>query len=137
MLEEASIQMQYFFLMIRRPPSSTLFPYTTLFRSIPAGPERHERAHLHERSEDHSRRQSWPSNLTRTSRPRPTQPRATFRLQFEPFPGDSQEWSLGLHSKVQAEGLQALRPHPPLHSRNLPDPEMRESPSKAKAPPAA
>src|SRR5206468_10655477 len=23
----------YFFLMIRRPPSSTLFPYTTLFRS--------------------------------------------------------------------------------------------------------
>src|SRR4030066_1559707 len=27
----------YFFLMIRRPPRSTLFPYTTLFRS-PAGP---------------------------------------------------------------------------------------------------
>src|SRR5436305_11432780 len=25
--------MQIFFLMIRRPPSSTLFPYTTLFRS--------------------------------------------------------------------------------------------------------
>src|SRR3712207_8511796 len=24
-----------FFLMIRRPPRSTLFPYTTLFRSIP------------------------------------------------------------------------------------------------------
>src|SRR2546429_6405094 len=24
----------YFFLMIRRPPRSTLFPYTTLFRSI-------------------------------------------------------------------------------------------------------
>src|SRR5207245_9016159 len=24
----------FFFLMIRRPPSSTLFPYTTLFRSI-------------------------------------------------------------------------------------------------------
>src|SRR5437660_6083708 len=24
-----------FFLLIRRPPSSTLFPYTTLFRSIP------------------------------------------------------------------------------------------------------
>src|SRR5690242_21309410 len=27
----------FFFLMIRRPPSSTLFPYTTLFRST-AGP---------------------------------------------------------------------------------------------------
>src|SRR5438309_7364582 len=25
-----------FFLLIRRPPRSTLFPYTTLFRSIPA-----------------------------------------------------------------------------------------------------
>src|SRR3712207_8749054 len=30
--------MLFFFLMIRRPPRSTLFPYTTLFRS-PGGPE--------------------------------------------------------------------------------------------------
>src|SRR2546430_7277823 len=38
----------FFFLMIRRPPRSTLFPYTTLFRSLqirdrrfpPAGPQR-------------------------------------------------------------------------------------------------
>src|SRR5712675_3122669 len=28
----------FFFLMIRRPPRSTLFPYTTLFRSPPARP---------------------------------------------------------------------------------------------------
>src|SRR3989442_11483677 len=27
----------FFFLMIRRPPRSTLFPYTTLFRSIGCG----------------------------------------------------------------------------------------------------
>src|SRR5256885_9839876 len=27
----------FFFLMIRRPPRSTLFPYTTLFRSLQAG----------------------------------------------------------------------------------------------------
>src|SRR6266850_933717 len=27
---------QLFFLMIRRPPRSTLFPYTTLFRSFPS-----------------------------------------------------------------------------------------------------
>src|SRR2546422_7969121 len=27
--------MFFFFLMIRRPPRSTLFPYTTLFRSVP------------------------------------------------------------------------------------------------------
>src|SRR2546422_10560505 len=31
----------FFFLMIRRPPRSTLFPYTTLFRSI-RDPEQHE-----------------------------------------------------------------------------------------------
>src|SRR5687768_17845868 len=29
----------FFFLMIRRPPRSTLFPYTTLFRSRHDGPE--------------------------------------------------------------------------------------------------
>src|SRR5271157_6136710 len=28
----------FFFLMIRRPPRSTLFPYTTLFRSLPLFP---------------------------------------------------------------------------------------------------
>src|SRR2546430_13299421 len=28
----------FFFLMIRRPPRSTLFPYTTLFRSMPSAP---------------------------------------------------------------------------------------------------
>src|SRR5437764_3176491 len=28
----------FFFLMIRRPPRSTLFPYTTLFRSVGHGP---------------------------------------------------------------------------------------------------
>src|SRR2546425_13239837 len=28
----------FFFLMIRRPPRSTLFPYTTLFRSIELSP---------------------------------------------------------------------------------------------------
>src|SRR3712207_7206357 len=36
----------FFFLMIRRPPRSTLFPYTTLFRSVgrepPARGQRHE-----------------------------------------------------------------------------------------------
>src|SRR3712207_7304017 len=29
----------FFFLMIRRPPRSTLFPYTTLFRSLQAAHE--------------------------------------------------------------------------------------------------
>src|ERR1035438_10665616 len=31
----------FFFLMIRRPPRSTLFPYTTLFRSVPDGRSHH------------------------------------------------------------------------------------------------
>src|SRR2546426_10125444 len=32
------IYFKFFFLMIRRPPRSTLFPYTTLFRSLRLGP---------------------------------------------------------------------------------------------------
>src|ERR1051325_12074225 len=49
----------FFFLMIRRPPRSTLFPYTTLFRSAlgeerqrggPAGRVRPD----HRRSEEHT-----------------------------------------------------------------------------------
>src|SRR2546430_15503987 len=31
----------FFFLMIRRPPRSTLFPYTTLFRSTSTGSQLH------------------------------------------------------------------------------------------------
>src|SRR5215203_7203133 len=47
----------FFFLMIRRPPRSTLFPYTTLFRSHQSGPDPHPRrlARDHElRSEEHT-----------------------------------------------------------------------------------
>src|SRR5947207_13615788 len=33
----------FFFLMIRRPPRSTLFPYTTLFRSLLRRPVCHRR----------------------------------------------------------------------------------------------
>src|SRR3712207_8479179 len=35
--------MSFFFLMIRRPPRSTLFPYTTLFRSHPPAPQVEQR----------------------------------------------------------------------------------------------
>src|SRR6476646_4721783 len=50
----------FFFLMIRRPPRSTLFPYTTLFRSLrpepPPPPPRPRRPapHRPERSEEHT-----------------------------------------------------------------------------------
>src|SRR3712207_9101813 len=39
MFDHMSFYRFFFFLMIRRPPRSTLFPYTTLFRSVP-GPWR-------------------------------------------------------------------------------------------------
>src|SRR5438874_12421324 len=49
----------FFFLMIRRPPRSTLFPYTTLFRSRCAGPNRDGKAgrtarRARPRSEEHT-----------------------------------------------------------------------------------
>src|SRR2546426_7019266 len=70
----------FFFLMIRRPPRSTLFPYTTLFRSHPrlrrrlrrarrlAGLEdahdpRAGRAGSRERSEEHTSELQSPCNL--------------------------------------------------------------------------
>src|SRR3712207_9220377 len=34
---DRSVGQSIFFLMIRRPPRSTLFPYTTLFRSVSGG----------------------------------------------------------------------------------------------------
>src|SRR6266566_8977149 len=35
------LELCFFFLMIRRPPRSTLFPYTTLFRSLRPAAARH------------------------------------------------------------------------------------------------
>src|SRR5690348_17514264 len=38
------INVSFFFFIIRRPPRSTLFPYTTLFRSIPQFLREHDPA---------------------------------------------------------------------------------------------
>src|SRR3712207_8523634 len=38
--DKGSVVLLFFFLRIRRPPRSTLFPYTTLFRSRPHGARR-------------------------------------------------------------------------------------------------
>src|SRR5687767_5271219 len=38
--------LSFFFLMLSRPPRSTLFPYTTLFRSIFSEPQAGHRGHL-------------------------------------------------------------------------------------------
>src|SRR2546426_12306089 len=65
----------FFFLMIRRPPRSTLFPYTTLFRSvIPGGieadrfaprpqVEREAGRLVFHRSEEHTSELQSPCNL--------------------------------------------------------------------------
>src|SRR2546425_9376446 len=34
LIKDRHLVLSFFFLMIRRPPRSTLFPYTTLFRSL-------------------------------------------------------------------------------------------------------
>src|SRR3712207_7834283 len=45
--------MVFFFLMIRRPPRSTLFPYTTLFRSRRDGRDRQPAVHAPRGDEPH------------------------------------------------------------------------------------
>src|SRR2546429_9863834 len=45
----------FFFLMIRRPPRSTLFPYTTLFRSLASAPQGRAAAASSSRAEGISR----------------------------------------------------------------------------------
>src|SRR5256885_9917412 len=42
--------------MIRRPPRSTLFPYTTLFRSVAVPDDRGQRRAVHPLRDDHLRR---------------------------------------------------------------------------------
>src|SRR5258708_24263323 len=65
----------FFFLMIRRPPRSTLFPYTTLFRSLYLTPARkpafsqrwprrsRHRQRLPSRSEEHTSELQSPDHL--------------------------------------------------------------------------
>src|SRR5437660_9696481 len=58
----------FFFLMIRRPPRSTLFPYTTLFRSQPHRSFAHVVSHLQRLNEklgldDSSRSEEHTSEL--------------------------------------------------------------------------
>src|SRR5260364_449875 len=57
----------FFFLMIRRPPRSTLFPYTTLFRSLPPHGYRSDRCRRRwrrwKRSEEHTSELQSPDHL--------------------------------------------------------------------------
>src|SRR5256885_11806019 len=68
-----NLSIVFFFLMIRRPPRSTLFPYTTLFRSpdraprsrpcAAAAPRRGRVARRDDRSEEHTSELQSPCNL--------------------------------------------------------------------------
>src|SRR5690348_18232805 len=66
-----SIMFSLFFLMIRRPPRSTLFPYTTLFRSQQNGVVERKnrtlitlaRTMIDERSEEHTSELQSPVHL--------------------------------------------------------------------------
>src|SRR6266566_9067006 len=63
------IYLSFFFLMIRRPPRSTLFPYTTLFRSPSpshadsTGRPRSSATRWRRRSEEHTSELQSPCNL--------------------------------------------------------------------------
>src|SRR5260221_8244570 len=89
--------MFFFFLMIRRPPRSTLFPYTTLFRSLVhgcidlldhgprragRGQQRKPRADVKVRSEEHtSELQSHSDLVCRLLLEKKTQPQGTPALR--------------------------------------------------------
>src|SRR5947207_9282241 len=55
----------FFFLMIRRPPRSTLFPYTTLFRSIKSIRQRPSAVWIAPRT-----RREWTASVPTTSKDR-------------------------------------------------------------------
>src|SRR3954466_16434176 len=85
----------FFFLMIRRPPRSTLFPYTTLFRSpdwtCPAAATSRWRARTWARSEEHTSELQSHDNLVcrlllekkKNKTERETQDKTLCRLRVE------------------------------------------------------
>src|SRR6476469_10303589 len=90
----------FFFLMIRRPPRSTLFPYTTLFRSTEAGDDRPNRGSTARkrgrppgRSEEHTSELQSPMYLVcrlLLENKKKTQ-------QSAPRDSDNREWSSKKH----------------------------------------
>src|SRR2546430_11466186 len=56
----------FFFLMIRRPPRSTLFPYTTLFRSLRLLPARESRRRGLRLRSSGAGVQHWPAHRNRS-----------------------------------------------------------------------
>src|SRR5256885_2366959 len=125
--------MLFFFLMIRRPPRSTLFPYTTLFRSHlrreggrarrapdPRGPRRPRRHQAlgprleAPRSEEHTSELQSPCNLVcrlLLEKKKKTKPRSSGRQQRD-VPGNAFSGSTNRITSVsgarQARAVHAL-----------------------------
>src|SRR5256885_16775427 len=75
----------FFFLMIRRPPRSTLFPYTTLFRSLQIEPD-----------DDEAEQPVVQREIQRADRQQPQRPRGAAEVQ---------------HIVEQARGEAETEPH--------------------------
>src|SRR2546430_9979193 len=77
----------FFFLMIRRPPRSTLFPYTTLFRSDRAAPRVHLSAAALRQPAGRADRAGQPARVRRAARrraqPQPRSEEHTSELQSQ------------------------------------------------------
>src|SRR5437016_11556013 len=105
----------FFFLMIRRPPRSTLFPYTTLFRSLglfsPADPglKPLEVEVDHRRSEEHTSELQSLTNLV-------------CRLLLEKKNQNEQAHDRGQHAAGQGDDHRAIR----TACRNLPPHSYRD-----------
>src|SRR5438270_8665859 len=72
--------MYLFFLLIRRPPRSTLFPYTTLFRSLPRSDSTRNASHSSARGPSGKRRAC---SATSVSAPRKRSEEHTSELQSQ------------------------------------------------------
>src|SRR3989449_5731066 len=102
-ISSSSLFLLFFFLMIRRPPRSTLFPYTTLFRSVPVGAEA----------------SAWVTRYLREVRPLHTRRRDSGRLFVNPRGGRLSRQSLWIVVRRAATraGLRAqVSPHMLRHS---------------------
>src|SRR2546426_5837104 len=90
----------FFFLMIRRPPRSTLFPYTTLFRSLVVimGPVELARRFL-----------LWPVGLPRRLSGAGFWFRRRLRFGFRPQPGLNLVNHAQVADELRAAGVQQVR----------------------------
>src|ERR1043166_1819518 len=92
--------MPSFFLMIRRPPRSTLFPYTTLFRSVVRGVEAHERGPEHGGIE----RASIDDRLARRSEEHTSELQSRFGISYAVFffndTATTEIYTLSLHDAL-------------------------------------